>query len=182
MALSKELNKAQEEVNKFEDSVKDLVELRQDSKPEETERQTKMSSNEIRNAKDIYLKPSKSIPDRQKFNDKFRDDWNYKKEYVNFIAEHKELIGEVIEIWTHPFGGVGAEFWEVPTNKPIWGPRYLADQIQKSSYRRLIMTNTTTSQTGVGSFYGQLAEDTKIQRLDAYPVRSARSHFGSKGF
>ena len=44
------------------------------------------------------------------------------------------------------------------------------------------MTNTTTQTSGVGTFYGQLASDTKIQRLDAYPVRDMKSHFGSKGF
>jgi hypothetical protein len=182
-ASQKELDKVEKQFEEFNDNIKDLVSARSpDAKPEESERQTKMSSNEIRNAKDIYLKPSKTLPDRQKFNEKFRKDWEFQKEYVHFIAEHKELIGETIEFWTHPFGGVGAEYWEVPTNKPIWAPRYVAEQIQRKSYHRLVMTNTTTQTSGVGTFYGQLASDTKIQRLDAYPVREMKSHFGSKGF
>tara|TARA_R110000868_G_C10940832_1_gene767066 strand:- start:2270 stop:2845 length:576 start_codon:yes stop_codon:yes gene_type:complete len=182
-ASQKELDKVEKQFEEFNDNIKDLVSARSpDVKPEETEKQTKMSSNEIRNAKDIYLKPSKTLPDRQKFNEKFRKDWEYQQEYVNFVAEHKELIGETIEFWAHPFGGVGATYWEVPTNKPIWAPRYVAEQIQRKSYHRLVMTNTTTQTSGVGTFYGQLASDTKIQRLDAYPVRDMKSHFGSKGF
>ncbi len=182
-ASQKELDKVEKQFEEFNDNVKDLVAARSSDAPsQDSEKQTKMSSNEIRNAKDIYLKPSKTLPDRQKFNEKFRKDWEYQQEYVNFVAEHKELIGETIEFWAHPFGGVGATYWEVPTNKPIWAPRYVAEQIQRKSYHRLVMTNTTTQTSGVGTFYGQLASDTKIQRLDAYPVRDMKSHFGSKGF
>ena len=84
-ASQKELDKVEKQFEEFNDNVKDLVAARSpDAKPEESERQTKMSSNEIRNAKDIYLKPSKTLPDRQKFNEKFRKDWEFQKEYVNF--------------------------------------------------------------------------------------------------
>jgi len=65
---------------------------------------------------------------------------NFQKEYVQFIAENKEIIGETIEIWTRPFGGMPAEFWKVPVNKPVWGPRYLAEQI-KRCYYLVIKTN-----------------------------------------
>lgn len=182
-ASQKELDKVENQLNEFNDGVKALVEARSPATPsEETERQTKLSENDIRNAKDIYLKPNKAIPDGQKFNEKFRKDWEFQKEYVQFIAEHKELIGENIEMWTHPFGGVGAEFWLVPTNKPVWGPRYLAEQIQRKSYHRLIMENNTSERTGMGTFYGTLAADSKIQRLDAYPVHSRKSIFGARGF
>ncbi len=182
-ASQKELDKVEKQLEQFTDHVNELVAARPENAPvQETERQTNLSKNDIRNAKDIYLKPKKTLPDRQKFNEKFRKDWEHAKEYVHFVAEHKELIGEHIEMWTHPFGGVGAEFWEVPTNKPVWGPRYLADQIQRKSYSRLIMENNTTERTGMGTFYGTLAADTKIQRLDAYPVTERKSIFGARGF
>jgi len=181
MKQTKELEKLDQDLTAFQDNIKSL-EAARDLPVQETEKQTKLSTNEIRNAKDIYLKPSRTIPDRQKFNEKFRKEWEYAKEYVQFIAEHKELIGENIEAWTHPFGGVGAEFWTIPTGKPIWGPRYLAEQIQKKSYSRLIMKETVTEADGRGQYYGQLAYDSKIQRLDAYPVRDLTSRFGSKGF
>ena len=177
------MKKLEKQLDTFNESIKECVESR-DLPVQETEKQTKLSSNEVRNSKDIYLKPTRSLPDRQKFNEKFRKDWEHAKEYVQFIAEHKELIGENIEMWTHPFGGTerGCEFWTIPTNKPVWGPRYLAEQIQTKSYNRLIMTPTTTGADGMGQFYGQLAADTKIQRLDAYPVRDLTSRFGSRGF
>ena len=97
----------------------------------ETAPQTKMSQNEIAKSKDIYLKPDKVISCREKFNEKYREDFNFGKEYVQFVGEHKELIGENIEIWTKPFAGVPAEYWIVPTNKPVWSAvSCRADQAQ----------------------------------------------------
>ena len=151
---------------------------------QEVEPQTKLSSKEIEKSHDIYLKPQRKIADNQKFNEKFRSDWEFDKEYVQFIAEHKELIGENIEIWTHPYGGVGAEYWEVPTNKPVWGPRYLAEQIKRKCYHRLVMKqNVITETNGIGQMYGAIAADTTVQRLDAIPVSSKKSVFmGSQNF
>lgn len=179
----RELDKAEKQFEEFDAHVKSLTQDSMNAAPKkEMEPQTQLSSKEISKAKEIYLKPKRTIPDRQKFNEKFRDDWNFKKEYVNFIAEHKELIGETINMWTHPFGGVGAEEWEVPTNKPIWAPRYLADQIRRKSYHRLTMQNNTTESAGGHQFYGTLAVENTIQRLDAYPVRQSKSAFGGSGF
>lgn len=175
----KEIDKLQKQFDHFEEQVSSLTKDRMDQTPVvQVEAQTKLSQREINNAKQIYLKPEKIISDRQKFNEKFQEDWNFKKEYVQFIAEHKELIGETIEIWTHPFGGVGAEFWKVPTNKPIWGPRYLAEQIRRKSYHRLRMDQTKTiSADHGGTYYGTMVADTQIPRLTAEPVSSNRSVF-----
>ena len=48
---------------------------------EEVEAQTKLSSKEIAKSKDIYLKPIKTISrsKESKFNEKFRNDWNFAK-------------------------------------------------------------------------------------------------------
>ena len=89
---------------------------------------------EIADSKDIYLKPIKSIGSPQKFNEKFRDSYNYDKEYVHFVALNNEIIGEQIDIWTRPYGGMPAEEWIVPCGKPVWGPRYLAEQIKRRRY------------------------------------------------
>lgn len=136
-----------------------------------------ISSREMAKRTDIYLKPEKHLSDAQKFNEKFRDKWNYEKELVHFIAYNKEIIGETIELWTHARGGVGAEFWKVPCGKPVWGPRYLAEQIKKCRYHRLVMEPTVNSTTGVGQFYGTMAVENTIQRLDAEPVSPKRSIF-----
>jgi hypothetical protein len=174
-----ELEKAQEQFDKFDQEVKSMTMDRMNASPkEESEPQTKLSSREIDKKPDIYLKPERSLSDRQKFNEDFRKDWNFQKEYVQFIAEHKEIIGEVIEIWTHEFGGTPCEFWKVPTNKPLWGPRYLAERIKNCRYHRLTMQQSvTTGADGMGQYYGALAVDTTVQRLDALPVSTRKSVF-----
>ena len=173
-----ELDRAQENLDQFNDSIKEMVNNRTEAGArEETEPQVAMSNREAQSVKENYLKPSRSIASREKFNEKYRKQYEFMKVYVPFIAEHKELIGASIEKWTKPFAGMPAEYWEVPTNVPVWGPRYLAEEIKKCCYHRLEMKNTTTSSNGVGTMYGQLAADTIIQRLDARPVNQQRSIF-----
>src|SRR5260221_82859 len=179
----KELDKAEKQFEAFDHNVKELTQDRMNQTPkEEVEHQTKLSQKDIEKTKDIDLKPKRIISSKEKFNEKFREDYNFKKEYVQFIAEHKEIIGETIELWTKPFAGMPAEEWNVPTNKPVWGPRYLAEQIRGASYCRLVMKqNTVTSADHAGQYFGNLVADTKIQRLDAYPVNTRRSVFMNAG-
>lgn len=179
----KELDKAQEQFQAFDENVKSMTMDRMNQAPkEEAEPQHKMSTREQQAAPDFYLKPAKTISGSGKFNEKFREDYNFQKEFVQFIAENRE-IGSLIEIWTRPFPGMPAEFWEVPCNKPVWGPRYLAEQIKSKSYHRLVMQeNVITQEVGVGRMYGQLAADTTIQRLDARPVSSRKSLFMGVSF
>lgn len=181
----KELDKAEKQFDEFNASVKELTMDYMNKIPKmETEAQTKLSQSELHNSKDIYLKPIKSIGTNQKFNENFREEYTFAKEYVKFIAEHKELIGETIEIWTRPYGGLPAEFWNVPTNKPIWGPRYLAEQINRKSHHKLVMSDKhITGADGMGQYYGAMAVDTTVERLSARPVSSKKSIFmGAGGF
>jgi hypothetical protein len=177
MSKQKELEKVQEQCDSFEKNVKDLTMDRLNQAPrQETEPQTKLSSKEIAKSSDIYLKPEKIIASRDKFNEKFRDSYDFDKEYVHFIAENKEIIGEAIELWTRPYGGMPAEYWRVPTNKPVWGPRYLAEQIKRKFYHRLVMQQNVITETNhAGQMFGCLAADTTIQRLDAHSVSSRKS-------
>ncbi len=183
----KELDKAEKQFEAFDKNVKEMTMDRLNQTPkQETEPQTKLAQADIAKMKEVYLKPEKSIScgPKDKFNEDYRSQYNFDKEYVQFIAENKEIIGETIEIWTRPYGGMPAEFWKVPTNKPVWGPRYLAEQIKRCSYHRLIMQqNVVTEQSQVGQMYGALAADTVIQRLDARPVSSKKSIFmGASSF
>lgn len=184
----KELDKAENQLDQFNEEVKSLTLDRLNEAPVvEEEAQTKLSTRQIQNAKDIYLKPKRSIfsaPDpktghKEIFNEKFRDDYNYKREYVKFIAENREIIGETIQsLWTKPFPGIPAEEWDIPVNKPVWGPRYLADKIKRSRYHRMSMEDKVTiSHDNTGSYYGQMVADSTIQRLDAYPVNDNKSVF-----
>lgn len=183
-AAAKELDRAEEQFKKFDENIKELTLDRMNNAPrQETEEQTKLSSREIAKTKELYLKPDRSISCRDKFNEKFRKSYEFDKEYVQFIAENKDIIGEAIEIWTRPYGGMPAEFWKVPVNKPVWGPRYLAEQIKRCFYHRLKMEDRATEHTGMGTMYGVMAIDTTVQRLDAHPVSERKSVFmGASSF
>ena len=182
----KELDKAQKQFEAFDDNIKEMTLDRMNMAPkEDLEPQTKLSQKELEKSKEIYLKPIRRVAAQDKFNEKFRARYEFDKEYVRFIAENKEIIGESIDIWTRPYGGMAAEEWMVPTNKPIWGPRYLAEQIKRKCYHRLIM-DTTRSIGGDhqgNQYYGSMAVDTTIQRLDAMPVSNNKSIFmGANNF
>src|SRR6185369_6361293 len=96
----KEIDKAMEQFDAFDNNIKEMTLDRMNMAPkEDKEPQTKLSQAEIEKSKDIYLKPSRSLSSREKFNEDFRADYEFQMEYVRFIPEHKELIGETIELW-----------------------------------------------------------------------------------
>lgn len=178
-AGQRELDKAEEQFKEFDDSIKSMTldRMNKEAKVQEVEPQTKMAQSDIEKSKDIYLKPARTIGSKESFNEKFREDYNFSTQFVQFIAENREIIGETIEMWTKPFPGTPAEFWQVPTNKPVWGPRHLAEKIKKSNYHRFVMENRTTNSDSNGMYYGQMAVDTVVQRLDAHPVSQRKSVF-----
>ena len=186
--LSKELQEAAEKFDKFDEQVTSLkLDPLNKEAAKETELQSdvmKISQKEKERKGDIYLKPVKTIGCREKFNENFRDDYNYAKELVRFEAENVEIIGETIDVWTRAFPGVPAEEWLVPTNVPVWGPRYLAEQLTKCNYRRLKMEEKTiVGADHMGSYQGQMVVDNTIQRLNARPAVEKKSVFmGSRGF
>ena len=173
----RELDKAEEQFKAFDDNVKKLSENSMNKHPIEEREAPKLSQSQIDKSKDIYLKPKTSVGSKEKFNEKFREDYNFKKEYVQFTAQNHEIIGEEIEIWTKAFPGMPAEFWKVPVNVPVWGPRYLAEQLKNCTYSRLKMTDSARGSEGGHQFYGSMAVESKIQRLDATPCGSKRSVF-----
>jgi hypothetical protein len=150
----------------------------------ESEQQTKISQSDAEKSQDIYLKPLRTIASREKFNEKFREKYEFDKQYVHFIAENKEIIGETIDMWTKPYAGIPAEEWKVPTNKPVWAPRYVAEQIKRKSYHKLSMNNnqvTGGDQQG-NQYFGTMVVDSVIQRLDAYPFTKRKSIFMGSDF
>jgi hypothetical protein len=183
--MNKELEQIDMQFKEFDNQVKDLTMDRMNEAPKlEVEPQTKLSQKEIDKNNQLYLKPKRAIGSREKFNEKYREDYNFKKEYVNFTAENREIIGETITLWVKPFAGMSAEEWEVPVNKPVWAPRYVAERIKGCSYHRLQMQeNIATASDGMGKYYGQMVVDTTVQRLDALPVSSRKSIFmGANSF
>lgn len=175
-SAQQEIEKVAKQFDEFDASVKEMTMDRMNMAPkQEQESEVKLSSKELDRKNDIYLKPARSISSKEKFNEKFRAQYEFAKEYVQFIGYHKEIQGEKIETWTKPFPGMPAEYWEIPPNKPVWGPRYLAEQIKRKFYHRLVMQqNISTGADGMGQYFGAMAVDTTVQRLDAQPVNNSR--------
>ena len=175
----KELDRAEKQFEEFDANVRSLTLDRMNTAPKvDHEMQTTMSQNQLARATDLYLKPHTSIGSQEKFNENYRKEYEYAKEYVNFIAENKMIIGEIIEMWTKPFPGLPAQFWKVPVNKPLWAPRYVAEQIKRAKYHILSMRDTVSAGADqMGQYYGTMAVDSTVQRLDAHPVGNTRSIF-----
>lgn len=170
-----ELDKLQDQFDDFKNNVETLTQDRMNEAPKlEVEPQTRMSSKELNVSNARYLKPFRSISSKEKFNEHYRKQYEEAKEIVEFIAENREIIGEEIDIWTKPFAGMSAEWWKVPVNKLVAGPKYLRDQIQSCSYHRLSMQNAPTNSDGMGQYYGTMIVDNVVNRLDAYTPNKRR--------
>jgi hypothetical protein len=184
----KELDKAEAQFNAQEEQIKSLTldRMKETAKPANSDPNSQLvMKDSMKN--DTYLKPRRSIGSREKFNEKFRDEYNFLSEYVNFEARNNEIIGEAIEFWTKPFPGMPAQEWVVPCNKAVWAPRFVAEKIKKSSYHRLIMEESgpvVGQDPRLGAQYqGQMIADSVIQRLDALPVSNRKSIFmGANSF
>lgn len=179
-----ELDKAEKQFDKFKEEIKDLTLDRANEAPKhEYEQQTRLSSREIAKTNYVFLKPKRSISSKEKFNEAHRADYNFMAERVSFIAENNEIIGETIDLWTKPFPGMPAEQWEIPTNKAVNGPRYLAERLKGCTYHRLVMQDKPMGGDHAGTYIGTMIADTTKQRLDAHPVGDKKSIFmGASGF
>jgi len=185
----RELDKAIDQFDKFDSEIKSMTLDRMNQAPvKEVDQQTKISQDELAKSKEIYLKPKRSFPpgvnpktgEREKFNEKFRAEYEFQKEYVRFIAQNNEIIGESIEFDLKKFPGTNVESWVVPVNKPVWAPRMVAERIKGSKYHKLMMQDSVTGSDGRGQYYGTLAVDTTVQRLDAHPAVEQKSIFMGK--
>lgn len=181
----KELKRLEEKFDQFQKNVEALRVTNDESVPTaESESPLQKSQQELKYENGEYLKPKRTISSREKFNEKYRSDYDFKKEYVNFMAENKEIIGETIEMWTKAFPGTAAEFWQVPVNKPVWAPRYVAEQIKGAQYSVFVMDDNTVYDRGhVGDvdlqYHGALVRKKTEHRLDAHPVSSKKSFSSS---
>lgn len=187
----RELDKAKEKFDEFDAEVKSFTQDKMNEAPmEEVEPQTKLSSKEWKEAPEIYLKPTRTqypgpIPKTGKmtdtFNEKYRKQYEFDKEYVRFVAENHEIVGEAISMWTRPYPGVAAEEWLVPVNKPVWGPRYLAEQIKRKCYHRLVMNDhKVVESSGVGTITGGIVAECTKHRLDAQAAPKSHIAFNRK--
>jgi len=102
----------QKQLDTYDENIKSLTLDRMNEAPKEESAPVELSQKQIEKAGEVYIKPTRWIADGQKFNKDYEKQWEFAKEYVKCIPVHNELKGDRIEMWTHPFGGKGAEFWE----------------------------------------------------------------------
>jgi hypothetical protein len=173
-----EMDKVETQFKAFEENVSELTMDRMKLVPKLAEEpQTKISQADIDKQNGRYLKPYRAIGSQEKFNEKFRKEYEMEKQYENIIAENKEIFGEAIDMWSKPFPGCPVEWWKIPVNTPIWVPKYISDQLKRKYYHRLEMKEQTTGSEGPAQYYGRMVVDTTIPRLNAYSVGNRRSVF-----
>jgi hypothetical protein len=180
-ASAKALDKAEASFTRHEEQIKSLTVDELNKTPlQETEPQTKLSNREINKFDAKYMKPSRTIGSREPFNEKYRAQWDEKKQYVRCVVENNEIIGEAIKFWSKPFAGIPAEFWEVPVNTPIMLPRHCAEQLARKFYHRLVMDEKKiVEDSGDAVFYGAMVSKETRRRIDCRP---AQSSFVAVGF
>lgn len=176
-----ELDKVQEQFNTFDAGVKSLTLDERNKAPiADFEPQTRLSGREQQALGVIYIKPARTIGSKEKFNEAYRNHYEESKKYVKCIVENYEIQGERVDLWTKPFPGMPAELWELPVNKPIAIPGYVAERISNCCYHRMHMDEgKTISADGMGTYYGAMAVKETKRRIDARPVGNGFVAMGS---
>lgn len=164
----KEIDRLDAEFNAKQQQMSSLSQDEMNKAPiAETEHQTKLSKQEVKQYDAPEIKPSQTIPGigkRKPEQDNLRRRaW----ELVKVVAENCEVIGEKIELWHKaPFSGEPCTFWQIPVNKPIYIPRFLADHLMTRNYHRLVMQETPVENNQYGQVIGQMIASETRRRLD----------------
>jgi hypothetical protein len=168
----KQLDAVEKQFEQFNEQVQSMTLDSMNKAPVvEREQQTKMSNREMNKTDAPYIKPVRSISSKEPFNEKYRKEWEESWEYVKCVVENLEIIGERVEKWTKRFAGDPAHFWQIPVNKPIYLPRFVADELSKCCYHRLKMDeNIQRGSDGTSTLYGTMVVDQKLHRLNCRPV------------
>lgn len=166
----RELDRAEAQFEKFDTEVKNLT-LDRMNESSEVEKPSVEISKKDAYKDGVYIKPVRSISSKEPFNERFREAHTRAWEYVKCQAVNGEILGEKIELWNKKFPGDPATFWQIPVGVNIYIPRMIAKQISECKYHRLRMEqNTITENSGGMQYYGSLAVDSTVQRMDCVPV------------
>lgn len=179
----KELNKIEKQFDDFDKNVKEMTLDRMNQAPK-LDREPGFASlqNQLEQSNVQYLKPFRTIPSREKFNEDYRKDYEYMKEYVEFVADNNEVKGETLDFWTKPFAGMPCEEWKVPVGITVSAPRYVKKRIDDCYYHQMSMKqNVSTGTDGMGQYYGAMVVDNIVQRLETHEAkRGSRVYMGRR--
>lgn len=140
--LDKVTAKGLENVEKLSEQMSSLTQEEIKKAPMANEEPVMLLSKEEIAAYDApVIQPSRSFPTKSKPNPKEAKERRRGWEYVKCIAENLEIINEKIEFWHNKFLGDPCYFWEVPVNKPIYLPRFIAEHLSTRHYHRFTMAD-----------------------------------------
>lgn len=172
--VQKEIDNVDKQLNQQEADIKSLDIDRSNTQAKEYP-EHKISQKDIEKAPELYLKPKRAVGSREKFNEDYREAYNHAKQYVQYTVQHEEAKGDIIEMWTKPFAGMPAEFWIIPSGRPVWIPRYVADKLENGCcYHRLKTEDKPTTGDGKIQYYGSMVVDDLIYRISARPVSTRK--------
>lgn len=162
----KELDKADQEFKEFNERAKELTPdpfNREEIKSFEP--QTLFSKKEVEKAYVPELKPTRTMGRTGNFNPDHKKVYDESWQRINCIVENHEIIGDTVKTWTARWGCDPAYYWEVPTNKMVSIPRFLAEQLGRCKYHRMVMEDSANSADGRGTYYGKMSISQTIHRI-----------------
>lgn len=168
----KEVDRLDSEFDAKQEQMSSLTQDEMNKAPKkEQEPQAVLSKREEKSYDAPVIKPSQTVPGigkRKPEQDSLRRQaW----ELVKVVVENRESIGESIELWHKaPFGGEPCTFWQLPTNKPIYIPRFLADRIKKCNYHVLTTVEQSIGRNEWGEMIGKMVATETRNRLDCRDI------------
>lgn len=140
----------------------------------ETAAQTQISAKQIEKTDAPWIKPSRSYsPGKgEKRIPQLEAEIARGKEYIKCIAENAECLGARLEFWLKKYPGEPCHFWEIPVNRPVYLPRYVAEHISTRWYSRIKMSEGAIYDVGSadGGLLNHMQVTERVRRLDCRPV------------
>lgn len=148
----KELAKVDEAFEKVTEAIASCDSLDPKVPVEQVDPYTKLSKRQMALADAQYVTPVKIVNRveggkhnaKNYFNEAHRPLYKKDWEWIKVVIENKESIGHPVEKWTAEWGCDPAMFWIIPTNRPVYIPRFVARSIKKCRYIQRTMESDET--------------------------------------
>lgn len=136
----------------------------------EVEPQTLLSKRQVEKYDAPYIKPT--IAESPNGKKKSSQDAMREKawKYVKVIVENNEVKGERVDFWLKAeISGECCNYWQVPTNRPVYLPFHVAEHLSNRTYHKLKMVAQNV-ELGKGEIHsspnGVLVADQTVNRID----------------
>ena len=110
--------------------AKEIEELKETVKAEETAPQTELTRAERAKSNARHLTPVKKFKPIGKLDPKWQKEHDYDWEYVEGVFENILSPGETTRFWFCKYPGDPDCYWEIPCNIPVSIPRMIAKHLE----------------------------------------------------